>query len=310
MGSIRREALRFSLGKIQEKFMEMENEFSEKNMIHREFMYEVEEILNNPYMNRSEVPLAMDIFKPVVSDKQELPVIITIHGGGLVVGDRRMSRLFAKSLAGFGYLVFSIEYRLAPQADTAEQMDDVCAGMDLIGRRLVDYDVDFSRIFLVSESAGAFLATYVAAMKESVPLQEAIGYKPTRMRFAALGLISGMFYTNRPDPIGLLLSEQFYGDKRMDARFLEFTDPEHREIVDHLPPVIFVTSRGDILNNYTLMYHKKLKESCKITKLIYYGEWELGHAFVTTRPWLPKSRDAMGKMVAWFEERVKDKTIR
>ena len=36
--------------------------------------YEVEDILNNPYMNRDEVPLAMDIFRPVVPEDTELPV--------------------------------------------------------------------------------------------------------------------------------------------------------------------------------------------------------------------------------------------
>ena len=54
-------------------------------------------------------------------------------------------------------------------------------------------------------------------------------------------------------------------------------------------------------------FHKKLKESGQTTKLIYYGENDLGHAFVAIYPWLEKSRDAMEKMMAWFEERAKDK---
>ena len=307
LGNIRRELLRAVLEKVQGASMRRAIDEVKEIGEDKNAKYEVEEILNNPYMNRSEVPLAMDIFKPVVPDKQELPVIVTIHGGGLVLGDRKMSRRFAKTLAGRGYLVFSVEYRLAPRANSAEQLDDICAGMDLVGRKLVDYEVDFTRMFLVAESAGAFLAIYVAAMKRSLPLQKAIGYEPTKMKFTALGLISGMFYTNRPDPIGLLLSEQFFGDKRTDKNFLKYTDPEHSEIVDNLPPAFFVTSRGDFLNNYTLMYHKKLKKAGKTTKLIYYGEEELGHAFVTMKPWLKKSQDAIDKMIDWFEEQAAQK---
>ena len=307
IGVMRREILRIILEKIKGVRLENEIKLFEAHKDDPGAKYEVEEILNIPYMNRREVPLAMDIFKPVVPDKQEIPVIITIHGGGLVIGDRRMSRLFAKKVASYGYLVFSIEYRHAPRANSAEQLDDVCAGLDIVGRRLIEFDVDLTRFFLVADSAGAYLATYVAAMKNSVSLQEAIGYEPANMRFAALGLISGMFYTNRPDPIGLLLSEQFYGDKRTDERFLQYMDPEHFEIVDNLPPVFFVTSRGDFLNNYTLMYHRKLKESGKKTKLIYYGEYDLGHSFVTICPWHKKSIDAIEKMMEWFEERVNGK---
>lgn len=130
-------------------------------------IYEVEEILNNPYMNRDEVPLAMDIFKPVLSEDADLPVIVIIHGGGLVLGDRKMSRSYGRALASRGYLVFAVEYRLAPRANACEQLDDVCAGMDLVGRKLVDFNVDFTRVFLTAESAGAYLAIYVAAMKRS-----------------------------------------------------------------------------------------------------------------------------------------------
>lgn len=54
--------------------------------------YEIEEILNIPYMNRHEVALGMDIYKPVMPETAEMPVIVTLYGGGLVQGDRKSSR--------------------------------------------------------------------------------------------------------------------------------------------------------------------------------------------------------------------------
>jgi acetyl esterase/lipase len=266
-----------------------------------ELPYVVEESLNNPYMNRQEVPLAMDIFKPRTEKGTELPVIVVIHGGGLVMGDRKISRRFCRILAGHGYLVFSVEYRLAPRANCADQLDDVCAGMDLIGRRLIHYDVDFSRIFLVAESAGAYLATYVTAMRGSEKLQKAIGYKPSNMIFKAVGLVSGMFYTGKRDLIGLLLSDQFYGDKRNNKAFLKYMDPENPEILDNLPPAFLVTSRNDFLNNYTLMFHDALKKEGKRTHLLYYSDKDLYHAFVFSNPTHEKSEDAINKMLAWFD---------
>ena len=264
--------------------------------------FEIEETLNIPYMNRHEMPLGMDIYKPLVPDSLELPVIVTLYGGGLVEGDRKTSRGYARELASRGYLVFAIEYRLVPRVDVTQQLDDVCAGMDLVGRKLVDYNVDFSRVFLTGSSAGAYLAIYVAAMKDSVRLKNAIGYEPSRVRFKAMGVISGMFYTDRSDPIGLILSEQFYGDRRDDPEFLRYCDPEHPEILSHLPPVFLVTSRGDFLNRYTLDFHRALKRAGGTTKLVYYGEKELMHSFVGDHPELEQSRDAIGRMLDWFEE--------
>ncbi len=266
---------------------------------------EVEEILNIPYINRCEVALAMDIFKPVLPEEEEMPVIICIHGGGLVVEDRIYYRDYANLLAGRGYLVFSLDYRLAPFFNSAEQLDDICAGMDEVGKQLVNFNVDYTRIYMVADSAGAFLAIYTAAMKKSEELQNAIGYKPTRMVFKALGLYSGMFYTTLSDPIGFLLADQFHGSKVVDESFNKYMNPENPEIIRNLPPVFLTTSRGDFLNNYTLMYHQALKKAGMKSHLLYYGEKDLWHAFPTFDPYNIHSLEVIDKMLAWFEEQTK-----
>ena len=79
--------------------------------------------------------------------------------------------------------------------------------------------------------------------KKSKALQDAIGYKPTRMTFKALGLHCGMFYTDRDDLIGLLLQEQLYGDKVLDENFRQYLNPENEEIFKNLPPVFLITSK-------------------------------------------------------------------
>ena len=301
-GCLRREVIRILIERIQgQSLKDRKGELPEPEKISPKEVYEVEDILNNPYMNREEVPLGMDIFKPVVPDNTELPVIVYIHGGGLVLGDRKMSRPYGRALARRGYLVFSIEYRLAPRANACEQLDDVCAGMDLIGRRLVDFNVDFTRVFLTAESAGAYLAIYVAAMKNSRKLQQAIGYEPTRMVFRALGLHCGMFYTDRCDPIGWLLEDQFYGEKLADENFKQYLDPEHEEILKKLPPVFLTTSKGDFLNKYTLMYHDALKKAGRKSHLVYLGDDSLTHAFAAVQIERAESIDTIDKMVDWFE---------
>lgn len=298
----RRLAVRIGLEAMQSiasmvNLVPKENEEAPKN---------VEESLNNPYINRSGVPLAMDVFKPIGPeyDGKELPVIVSIHGGGLVTGDRKISLKFAREMASRGYLVFTIEYRLAPRATLCEQLDDICAGMDCVGRKIVDYDVDFTRIFLTADSAGAFLAIYTAAMKKSKKLQDAIGHKPSNMTFKAIGLSCGMFYTNQDDILGEILAGQFYGDKVDDKKFLQYMNPEHPEIIDNLPPTFLVTARGDFLNNYTLMFQKALKKAGKTSRMLYYGEEDLIHTFNFSRPNLPQSKDANDKMLAFFEKQA------
>ena len=70
-------------------------------------MGEVEEVSSDglkeyrdvPYSNRSGKELLMDIFEPIVPKGTELPVIVNIHGGGLIGGSKNISAGFCRRLA-------------------------------------------------------------------------------------------------------------------------------------------------------------------------------------------------------------------
>ena len=256
-----------------------------------------------PYENRSGKTLYMDIFKPNLPEGTELPVVVNIHGGGLISGEKKFSEGFCRLIAAKGYLVFSLEYRLIPDVKVYEQFDDVCAGMDCVGRKLVDFDVDFRKVFMVGESAGAYLAMYAAAMTKSEALQEAIGYQPTKLRFKALGLISGMFYTTRKDALGIFLSRSFYGNDKKSCEMAKYTNPEDPEIIYNIPPVYLVTSKADMLERYTLDFAGELGNKGIEHKLRHMGSYErLLHAFPVIRPDLPDSQRVINEICEWFDE--------
>ena len=262
----------------------------------------VEEFHDIPYFNRTGKQLFMDIFKPAdLPEETELPVIVNIHGGGLIMGDKKFSAGFCRLLARRGFLVFSLEYRLIPAVKVYEQLDDVCAGMDCVGAKLVDFNVDIRRIFMVAESAGAYLAAYASAMKNSKVLQDAIGYPPSRMRFRALGLISGMFYTTRRDKVGLVLSRSFYGHDQRSRDIAKYTNPENPEIIYNIPPCYLITSKADFLERYTLDFAGELGNKGVEHYLRHMGSYsKLIHAFPVMRPDYPESERVADEIVEWF----------
>ncbi|MDO4939553.1 MAG: alpha/beta hydrolase [Lachnospiraceae bacterium] len=285
-------------------FMKNSFKLDEKKEIEVSGVIEYKDI---PYNNRSGKTLYMDIFKPDVAEGTELPVVVNIHGGGLISGEKKFSEDFCKLVAAKGYLVFSLEYRLIPDVKVYEQFDDVCAGMDCVGRKLVDFDVDFRKVFMVAESAGAYLAAYVSAMTKSGALQEAIGYEPTRLRFKAMGLISGMFYTTRKDALGIFLSGMFYGKDEKSRKMARFTNPEDPEIIYNIPPVYLVTSKADMLERYTLDFAGELGNKGVEHKLRHMGSYDrLIHAFPVLRPDLPDSRRVIDEISLWFDEHSPD----
>jgi acetyl esterase/lipase len=82
---------------------------------------------------------------------------------------------------------------------------------------------------------------------------------------------------------------------------MELMNPEHPEIVSHLPPVLMTSSRGDFLRRYTLRFARALHEQDHPCQLLYYPESRhLGHAFPSMEPSLPESREVLTRINRWL----------
>ena len=71
------------------------------------------------------IPLLADLYRPAGYDPSvspPLPILIYIHGGAWCVGDKAVAACSSilHSVAAHGWLVLSIEYRLAPDVHLPE----------------------------------------------------------------------------------------------------------------------------------------------------------------------------------------------
>lgn len=57
---------------------------------------------------------ALDVFRSARTPAKDAPVVVLLHGGGFVSGDRADMRPVSEALANAGFLVASIDYRLVP----------------------------------------------------------------------------------------------------------------------------------------------------------------------------------------------------
>lgn len=234
------------------------------------------------------------------------PVIINVHGGGLVMGDKDFNLRFNTKFCQYGYhgfAVFSVNYRLVPEVTVFEQVQDI---MDALRKicSAIGYDGKSKRpIFLTGDSAGAYLITYVLAAMHNQDVADAMGVKPYCMDFNAIALISGMFFTNRRDNIGMFMPRYLYGKDYKNSQFYKYIDPTCKEVVDSLPPTVFVTSGKDMLRSYTFDMHEKVAECSKDCKLLDYpSKKELGHAFSVFSPNLPESDEVVSSICKYFRD--------
>ena len=106
-----------------------------------------------------------DLYEPKSdSARENRPAILAIHGGAWRGGDKAWGEQFAKELCPYGYVVFSINYRVSsrPNGKWPAQIEDVQKALKYVRANAARFRVDPTRIASLGMSAGGHLATMVA----------------------------------------------------------------------------------------------------------------------------------------------------
>lgn len=213
-----------------------------------------------PYLDSGRDCHRMDLYRPR-HGAGKLPVIVNFHGGGLLLCTRKVNRPFCAELAKRGVLVFCLDYPLVPEADVRGILSDTAAGMDRVRTMIEIQGGDLNRVFLVGDSAGAFLSVYQLAAQKEPEIARALHLNPTTLQVKAAAFISGMFYTARPDSVGLFLRKDFYGGDWKHDAFRPYADPAVPAVAGAMPPCWLATAKLDNLRGYTLDFARGLERA-------------------------------------------------
>jgi acetyl esterase/lipase len=105
-------------------------------------------------------PRVGDVYRP--SGPGPWPAVMLIHGGSWRSGSRAVMARFARRFASAGYVVYNIDYRLAPTYRYQAQLGDVRAAFGWLREHAGSLAVDTDRIAVMGYSAGAHLALLLA----------------------------------------------------------------------------------------------------------------------------------------------------
>ena len=91
------------------------------------------------------------------------PVLVYLHGGGWVCGSPKTHRKLGYRFAEAGYLVFNVDYRLAPEHPFPTPFEDCLAATRWAHREARHFGGDAARLAVGGDSAGGNLSAAVAA---------------------------------------------------------------------------------------------------------------------------------------------------
>lgn len=113
------------------------------------------------------VKLLLDIHLPVGVEKP--PLVLFIHGGGWMNGDRNRCKL--AWVAKHGYAIASIEYRLSQEAKFPAQIHDCKGALRWLRAHEKEYGYDASRVVVAGTSAGGHLAALMGTSGDVAELE-------------------------------------------------------------------------------------------------------------------------------------------
>ena len=257
--------------------------------------------LGIPYVEGGDPAQVLDIYYADSTNRMDI-VLVDIHGGFYVAGQKECNLDYASVFLGEGFDVVLVEYRLNDGVrDVSDELADCAAALDYLTVHAEELGLNKDRMFLTGDSAGGHLALYMAegAADSSVPIRP--------KEFSAAGVLLscpaydfGSFGDAKDYADDF--KEWFIGPRFKDRPYLETLSP--KTFIGSLEAPLFLsTCTRDFIRSQSLA----LKADCdSLGKAITFldiasRDRKVGHIHNVTNIDLPESREVNGAMMAFMK---------
>jgi acetyl esterase/lipase len=214
------------------------------------------------------------------------PCVLVIHGGAWSAGNSRQLPELNGVLARKGYVVASMNYRLAPDHRYPAPVRDVAAALNFLRTHAARWHIDTTRFVLLGRSAGAEIALMAAytlptGMDRDGNTAPGSGirgvidfYGPTDMVWGYSAPASRLVMDSRKimeDYLGgsyQMVPDQYTASAPLDA------------VAPHAPPTLLIHGRNDVV----VAYEHSVRLDARLTEL------RVPHYFLTL-PWATHAFD-------------------
>lgn len=129
----------------------------------------------------------------ILNDGEKHPIIVYYHGGAFLAGDKKYRVSVCEYYAKEGYFVFCPNYRMPPSVDYKGLIIDCVDSLNFVETLAEKYNINLNNIVLTGDSAGGYIASYLAAIKYNENLCEVIGCEKVSVDLKGLMLMCGIY---------------------------------------------------------------------------------------------------------------------
>ncbi len=225
----------------------------------------------------------MDVYRPRQEEGKRLPVIVSIHGGGWVYGDKERYQYYCMDLAQRGFVVVNFTYRLAPEFKFPSSMEDTNLVFGWVMEHAQEYGMDVKNVFAVGDSAGAHQLGLYAAMLTNPGYAALYPFTlPKKLCLNAIALNCGMGevrLTGDSNDMTQALMGDYLPEKGTEEELHRISMVNY--VTEDYPPTYIMTAVDDFLRMQAPVMASTLIEKGVPFVLKFYGDKEnrLGHVF-------------------------------
>ena len=136
----------------------------------------------------------LDLFR-TQTPREHLPLIVFVHGGAWMHGDKKDYRFIGEAFAKEGFDVAVINYHLAPEHIFPASIDDLSLALNYLNVHQLKYQISTEKVVLMGHSAGAF--NVMSALYHPKPYEIQCRSQIT----AIIGLAGPYHFDYKGDPI-------------------------------------------------------------------------------------------------------------
>ena len=226
----------------------------------------------------------LDLYRPKETEGK-LPVLLNIHGGAWVYGDKKVYAPYCMYLATQGFAVVNASYRLAPKHTFPAPLEDVGKMVEWVFHHADEYGLDLSNFFFVGDSAGAHLATAYTAIQLNEDYAKKFPEIKVAKSFIPKGLLlnCGVFdmeaeWKKQGRALIPFLTD-LLGEKPTVEAVKQMSPAQY--MTSNFPPVHLTTSNGDFWRKHSYRWKEVLEKKGVEVVFKEYGEKKKpqGHVF-------------------------------
>ena len=136
----------------------------------------------------------LDLFR-TQTPREHRPLIVFVHGGAWMHGDKKDYRFIGEAFAKEGFDVAVINYHLAPEHIFPTSIDDLSLALNFLNVHQQKYQISTEKVVLMGHSAGAF--NVMSALYHPKPYEIQCRSQIT----AIIGLAGPYHFDYKGDPI-------------------------------------------------------------------------------------------------------------